>query len=150
MIPTRALREKAMQLLAADAATLAPAVLENVIILVMNDIAPSEETVVGDLDEATFDGYAALDCALGTQPEGLDPANNDSLVDILPAAGMFRWETSGVTNLPQTIYGFALLDSTKATLLACERFEDPVTLTAVNQRVEVGTPQLRQQANSVS
>ena len=150
MIPTLALRQKAMQLLAADTATLAQAANENVMILVMDDFAPSEETVLGDLTEATFDGYAAIDGALGAQPEGLDPANNDSIVDILPAAGMFRWETSGVTNLPMTIYGFALLNAAKNVLYACERFETPVTLTAAGQRVDVPDPKLTQAANSIS
>lgn len=150
MQATLALREKAMQLLAADTATLAQAANENLIVLCMNQIAPDEDTVMADIDEATFDGYAGIDCALGAQVEGLDPANNDSLIDIQPAAGLFRWETTGLTNLPQTIYGFALCNAAKTVLFACELFDEPVTLTAINQRVDVPSATLRQAQGSIT
>jgi hypothetical protein len=150
MIPTLAIREKMAQLLAADTATLAQAANANKMALVMNDLAPSEGTVLSDLTLATFDGNTPIDVGLNTQPEALDPVTSDAIIDFKPPVTGFRWETTGVTNLPQTIYGYALVDNGITTLLACERFDTPITLTATNQRIDIGAPNLRQRANSVS
>lgn len=150
MIPTRAIREKAMQLLAADTATLAPAVNANKMALVMAAFAPSEETVIGDLTLATFDGSTPKDCGVGTQPEGLDPTTGDSVVTLLAPAGGWRWETTGVTNLPQTIFGFALFDNALAVYLGSALLPAPITLTAANQVVSLGDVTLRQLAGSIS
>lgn len=150
MIPTLAIREKAMQLLAADTATLAQAADPNHVVLVKNEFTPGEGAVIGDLTLADFDGSAALECGLGTQPEGLDPANADALITFVPPAGGWRWETTGVTNLPQTIYGFALTNEAETTLFACARLPTPITLTAVNQVVSLGDLTLRQLAGSIS
>lgn len=150
MQATRALREKAMQLLAADTATLAQAANANLIVLCTNQIAPSELMVMADIDEATFDGYAALEVGLNAQPEALDPSNADSIIDLIPPVTGFRWETTGLTNLPQTIYGFALCNQAKTILFAAQLLPAPVTLTGTNQRVDVGAPTLRQGAGSIS
>jgi hypothetical protein len=150
MIPTLALREQAMKLLAADPTTLAPAVNAIHMALVMTQFVPAESTVITDFTLATFDGSTPLDVTVGTQPEGLDPATNDAIIDLSAPIGGFRWETTGVTNLPQTIYGFALIDHANALLLACELLPSPVTLTAVNQRIDVGDARLTQRANSIT
>jgi hypothetical protein len=150
MIPSKALREKMATLLGADTATLAPAANANVIALFMNDISPTEATVLGDLVLSTFDGNAPLEVGLNAQPVALDPANNDAIIDMVPPITGFRWVTSGVTNLPQTIYGYALLTHLNAAYLAAKRLDTPVVLTAVGQRVDIGAPNFRQLANSVS
>jgi hypothetical protein len=150
MIPTLALREKAMKLLAADAATLAPPALANHMWLVMSNFVPAETTVLTDFTLATFDGSTPIDVTVGTQPEGLDPATKDAIIDISPPAGGFRWETTGVTNLPQTIYGYALLDNADAVLLGCGLLDSPITLNAVNERIDIGDVNLRQLANSIN
>lgn len=149
MTPTLALREKAMQLLAADAATLAPATDANVIALVKAAFTPSEQLAAGDLDLADFDGSDPLEGVTGTQPESLDPQTNDSLVDISPPAGGYRWETTGITNLPQTIYGFALFNNDLSTILASELLDVPQVMTAINQSIVVPRPDLRQLAGSI-
>jgi len=150
MQATRALREKMAQLLAEDPDTLAPPADANVIALVMAEFTPSEGTVLGDLTLADFVTSTPLAVVVGTQPEGLDPNNADALITLSPPAGGFRWETTALTNLPQTIYGFALLNDALDTLLACEVLEEPVTLTAVNQVVELGAIGFRQIANSLT
>ena len=118
MIPTLAIREQAMKLLAADTTTLAQAANANVMALVMNNIAPSESIVLADLTLATFDGATPLAIGLGTQAEGLDPATSDALIDFKNPVGGFRWETTGITNLPQTIYAYAVLNAALDTVLA--------------------------------
>ena len=108
MQTTLAVREKAATLLAADATTLAPAADGNEIALVKAAFTPAESNVLADLTFADFDGSAPIVCGTGTQPTGLDPNTNDTLITIKPPAGGFRFATTGITNLPQTIYGFAL------------------------------------------
>jgi len=149
MVPTLALREKAMQLLAADTATLAPAANAKKIALVKVDFPPAETLVFADLDLADFDGSTPLDLGLGTQAEGLNPGTTDAVIDLKLPAGGLRWETTGLTNLPQTIYGWALLDNAGTLLMASGIFEDPITLTAVNERVDVTQAKITQQANSM-
>ena len=149
MVPSLALREAAMALLSADAATLAPVALNNKVFLVKAAFTPSEQSVIGDLTAADFDGSTALLAGLGTQPEALDPLSSDAIIDIKPPATGWRWETTGVTNLPQTIFGYGFMDNAGTTLLACALLSTPVTLTAINQRVELNPPTLRQLAGSI-
>lgn len=137
MQATLALREAAAQLLAADAATLAPVANGNKIALVMADWTPSELTALGDLTFATFDGATPLIAGVGTQAEGLNPNTSDAVITIKVPAGGWRWETTGVTNLPQTIFGFALVDNGIAVLLASAKLPDPIVLTAVNQVINL-------------
>jgi len=150
MTPTLAVREKAMQLLAADAATLAPAALANKMALVMATFNPGESLTLADLTLATFDGATPLDMGIGAQPEALNPGTTDSVIDLEVPAGGLRWETTGTTNLPQTIFGYALLNNAEDTLLASALLEDEVTLTAINQRVEGLDASILHLANSMS
>jgi len=150
MIPTLAIREKAMQLLAADTATLAPAANACKASLIREPFTPLESLALGDLTLADFDGSTALLAGTGTQPEGLDPATSDSIITILAPAGGWRWETTGVTNLPQTIYGVALTDNGITTLFATAALATPITLTATNQVVNLDALTLRQLAGSIT
>lgn len=149
MQTTLALREKAAQLLAADAATLAPAMDANHMVLIKNEFTSSEATAIGSLEFADFDGSTPVAVGTGTQPEGLDPNTSDAIINLKPPAGGFRWETTGVTNLPQTVYGFALTDNAGTTLLATERLQTPILLTAVNQVVNLPVPTIRQLAGTM-
>lgn len=137
MQSTRALREKMAQLLAADATTLAPAADANIVALVMAAFTPGEGMVVGDLTLATFDGSTPLAAGVGTQPEGLDPNTADAIITIKSPVGGWRWETTGVTNLPQTIFGYALLNDDGTVLLGADTLPDTITLTAVNQVIQL-------------
>lgn len=150
MVPVASVAEKAMQLLAADAATLAPAANANEMVLINAAFTPGPALVIGDLSLADFDGSTPLDVGVGTQPEGLDPATGDPIITIKPPAGGWRWETTGVTNLPQTIWGVALTTDNGAALLATALLPVPITLSAVNQVVQLDAQTLRQLAGSIS
>jgi len=149
MIATRALREKMAQLLAADTATLAPATDANLVCLVMATFTPSEQTVAADLTLATFDGSDPIAVELATQEEGLDPLTADAIITLGPPAGGFRWESTGTTDLPQTIYGFALMNEAMTVLLGCQTLPEPVTITAINQVINAGNLNFRQLANTL-
>jgi hypothetical protein len=142
------IREKAAQLLAADASTLAPATDANVIALVKAPIAPGEGLLLIDITLADFDGSTPIDVGTGTQPEALDPNTADAIISLLPPAGGFRFETTGITNLPQTIYGYVLLNNAMTKVYASESLATPITLTAINQVIELGTVHIRQLAGS--
>jgi hypothetical protein len=105
---------------------------------------------LGDLTFADFDGSTPLDVTLGAQAEALDPATNDSVITLSPPVGGWRWVTTGITNLPQTIYGVALMDKTDATVLATEAFPTPIVLTAIDQVVDIGPLELRLIAGSLT
>lgn len=150
MIPTKAVRLQLGELLADDATTLAPAANANELILLKDAFVPTEDLVIGDLTEADFDGYAPIGGAIGTQQAGVDPATGDQIVTNKEPLGGWRWEVTGATNLPQTIYGFALTDSTGATLLASELLAEPITLTAIGDEINVGVAQLRIVAQPIS
>ena len=136
MDATLAIREAMVALLAADAATLAPAADANKIALVMNEINPGEALTFADCTLATFTGATPIAAGTGTQPSGTDSFSGASVISIKVPAGGFRWETTDAVNLPQTIYGFILVDNAVAVLLAAARFDTPITLTAAGQVIE--------------
>lgn len=146
---TLAVRSQAAILLAADTTTLAPAADANKMVLVMAPFTPGEGIGLGDLTLATFDGSTPLLCGLGTQPSGFDPATSDLIIDLKPPVTGFRWETTGLTHLPQTIYGYALLNNAGDTVLAADLLPVPQELVIVNQRIDIGVPYIRQIANTM-
>jgi len=150
MFATKAIRQDAMKLLAADPATLAPAAGGNQMALVMAPITPGEGLTFADLTLATFDGSTPIVCGTGTQPSGEDPFSGAEVVSIKVPAGGFRWETTGLTNLPQVIYGYVLLDNALAVLLASAAFESPITLTEVGQVIEGLTATMQLAPNTVN
>lgn len=150
MKPTRAVRQKAMQLLAANADTLAPATDANTMCLIKNPFTESENIAVGDLTLADFDGSTPLAVVTGAQPEGLDPVSSASIVTLKPPAGGWRWEVTGVTNLPQTIYGIALMNDDQTVVLATKRFPDSIALANAEQVINLGPQLITLAANSMS
>lgn len=142
MLPVKAVRLQLGELLAADATTLAPAMSANKIALVQSAFVPSETLVIGDLTLATFDGSTAKAGATGTQQVGNSPATGDQIITITEPIGGWRWETTGVTNLPQTIYGFALIDNAGAVLLGTALLPTPLTLQEAGQEINLGAVQM--------
>lgn len=143
MLPMIAVREALGTLLAADATTLAPAVNANKVALFMNNVAVTENLVAGDLTPATFTGSTPIAGATGAQQTGIDPVTQEQIVTIKEPVGGWRWATTNTVNLPQTIYGFALYDSTLATLLGAALLPAPITLTAAGQEINLGAVQMR-------
>jgi len=139
MLPIKAVRLQLGELIAADATTLAPPALANIVRLVMAAFAAEENLVVADLTFATFDGSTALAAGLGTQQVGIDPVTLEQIVTIKEPAGGWRFEVTGATNLPQTIFGYALLTDGSAALLAVNQFLEPITLSAIGEEINLGT-----------
>lgn len=137
MIPMKALRLALGELLGADADTLAPATDANQIALIMAVFTPSENLVVGDLTFADFTGSAPIAGATGAQLVGIDPSTLAQVIQIKPPVGGYRWETTDAVGLPQTIYGFALINDAGDALFAVQQFTTPITLQDAGQFVEI-------------
>lgn len=98
---------------------------------------PGPSRVIGDFTEADFDGYAALEAGTGTPQRFLDPVTGLWMVQILEPVGGWNWITTGLTNLPQTIYGCYLTLNDGTTLVGCQRFGTQVVLTTEPQGINI-------------
>lgn len=143
MTPVQILLTAISTAVGADAAKLAGDVS---VCLMTNAFAPGPDTTFIGANEATFDGYAPIVKTAATRPTAFDPATGDRILTIPPPAGGWIWETTGPTNLPQTITGFAVYTGAAGmagTLLACQRLPSNVVLTAADQQVSINDPMLR-------
>lgn len=136
MLPLEALRLQLGELLAADTTTLAPA-SANKIALIAAPFSLTETTLLSSLTLATFTGATPLAGATGAQNVGLDPVTGAQVIQIKPPAGGYRWITGDLVNLPQTIYGYALLDNAGAVLLALAQLPTALTLQVAGQFIEI-------------
>lgn len=97
--------------------------------LFKNNVTVAFATVLADLSEADFDGYAqigpldwALGSVVGTAWQMIDSTTR-------------QWTVSGGTNLPETIYGYFITDGTY--IIACESLATPIVLTAIGQVIQI-------------
>lgn len=138
MLPMKPVRKQLGELLGADATTLAPAANANKIALIKAAFVPEENMVPANVTLADFDGSDPLLAAVGAQQVGIDPATGAQIITIKEPAGGWRWETTGLTNLPQTIYGYGLFSNDMATLLGLALLPAPVQLSEVGQEINLG------------
>lgn len=150
MIPTREIRNLAMELLSADTGSLA-AGTANKIHLFANNATPAESSVLADFTPATFAGSAAIAGVAGAQPEGYNPTTDASEILIAPPAGGYKWICATDPASPEDIYGFYLTDNAGAVLLGAERFADaPRTISSAGQIIELDAVKLSLLPNSIS
>lgn len=150
MFPSQLIIERSMILLGQDTLTLNQTTDVLKLALIQAPFAPGPTLAVADVDLADFDGSSPKLCDAGALPESLDPQNGDVLLDVRPDAGGFLFEVTGTSNLPQTIYGWAILNNDLSVLYGSEMLAAPITLTAVNQSLEIGRVTLRLPAGSLS
>lgn len=136
MNPTTALLDALATMLATDPATLAHATNPCKVHLAKNAFNSTPTTVLADLVEADFDGYAALAAGLGAQQMFVDPTSGQRVVQMQEPAGGWHWETTGTTALPQTIFGAYLTNTAGTVLYGTHRFPDGVTLNGNNEAVD--------------
>lgn len=126
-------------LLGADTGVLAEATPFVQVFLIKEAFTEDVALVMGDLVEADFDGYAALHAASAATQVFIDPVTGKWTLQVREPAGGWHWATSGLTNLPQTIYGFGLADAAGTVLWGVHRFasDEEVLLQIVGQGVDV-------------
>jgi hypothetical protein len=99
-----------------------------------------ENLVAGGFSYANFAGNANLPIGLNDQQVGIDPASLQQLITLVPPAGGWRWETTGLGNLPQTIYGFVVVTNPSvgpSVLIGMQTFLNPVHLSEAGQEIVI-------------
>lgn len=111
---------------------------------------PSLDMVIGDVTLANF--VTSTNLTQSAQANvSIDPATGDRILVLKPPAGGWVWYVTAGTNLPQTIYGFILMNAALSGLVAVsEPLETPVELTAIGQYVDAGELSFRIPMGSVS
>lgn len=143
MVPTQVMLNSVATAIATDTTTLA-AVLFLKVFLVKAAFTPGGNLVVGDLTAADFAGSTPIANTSAVMLKYLDPATGEWIIEVPPPVGGWHWQTtSGVTNLPQTIYGYACVDSTSAILYGTELLPAPLLLNANAQGVDVPAVRFR-------
>jgi len=139
MFPMRLLTDEIGELLAASEPLL-QAVNENIVRLIIAPFALEQGLEPGDLTFADFDGSTALEVvAAADMAVGFDPLTGEQVITINEPAGGWRWEVTGLTNLPQTVYGFALLTAASAAVIGVQALDTPIPLTEVGQEINLGS-----------
>jgi len=137
MQPTDYIFNQLAALLAADTGTLAPATLPPQLVPVKAPFTPGVGLVVGALTLADFATSTAISTIVGSQNAVQNPLTFERMVEMKIPAGGWRWTVTALTNLPQTIYGVALLDNTLAIVYGAALLPTPILLTTVGQVVEI-------------
>lgn len=105
--------------------------------LYSNDYTPHRESLLADLTEATFSGYA---------PVALDPADwsapvtTGGVAQTVHGPGVYSWVASSGT---QDVYGYYVTDETDSYLLWAERYPSPVAVSATVPAVVFSLMRLR-------
>lgn len=107
-------------------------VAEDKVGLYTNVISPSHLTVIGDLTEPTFTGYAQQSLTLDTANAYLDPATNASFVD----GGDLLFIATAVPT-PEDIQGWFIVNDAGTELHAISPFASPVPIMNPGQGVHV-------------
>lgn len=142
MLPMLAVRLQLGNLLAADSTTLAPATSPNKIALVVAPFALSENLTASALTLGSTNGLTPIAGVAGAQTVGLDPTTQQQKILIKSPAGGYQWVTSGSFSGAITVYGFALLDTTLATLLAAALLPTPINVDAAGYLIDIDPVEL--------
>jgi len=105
------------------------------VMLVKEPFTPNLGLALGDLTPTNFDGY--VEKGPETVEWGNDPNTSYPVITLTPPAGGWHWETASTDDLPQTIYGWAVYDGATSVMLGSELFDDPPSLDAANQIVDI-------------
>lgn len=149
MLPTTALLERMADLLGADTVTLAAPTTFVEVHLAKNAFTPTPDLVIGDITEADFDGYAPLSAASAATQVFVDPSTGDIILQVREPAGGWNFQTTGITNLPQDIYGYVLTDAAGAVVHGSEVLDAPVHLDGAGQGFDLPNVRFRLNAGAM-
>lgn len=149
MTPSAALQLQIATLIAHDTTTLANATALH-IHLAIAAFVPTPQLDPTTLVEATFAGYAPIDPTAGNQLVYTDPVSGLITVELAAPAGGWHFQTTGTSNLPQTVYGWWVTDHTDAVLYGSGLLDTPVPLTLSGQGFDIPNPKFAFAANSPS
>lgn len=86
----------------------------------VNDIVPGKTSIVAELTEGSYDGYAKVALTFGApkRDENGQIGMDSNLATFRPTSG----------DVPQTVYGYFITDSGGTHLLGGAKLESPITL----------------------
>jgi len=150
MVPTQVMLNAVAAEIKADTTVLANS-LFLLVALVIAPFVPGAGIVLADLTLATFTGYAAIANTSAVILAYTDPATGEWIIEVPTPAGGWHWQViTNTTNLPQTVYGFALLDNTGAIVYGTALLPAPVLLNAIGQGLDVPAVTFRLSAAALS
>jgi len=150
MLPTLTLLERMADLIGADTVTLAAPTTFVEIHLSQTAFTPTPTLVIGDLTPPTFDGYAPLSAGSAATQVFVDPATGDIMIQMMEPLGGWNFQTTGTTDLPQTIYGFALTDTAGAVVHGSQLLDTPVVIDGTGQGFNIPNINFRLNAGAMS
>jgi len=111
---------------------------DNKLHLMKNNPAISAATVIGDLTEANFGGYAAK-AATAAAAVFTDPVTGNTIIRIPDPAGGWAFAATGTppANSPQDIYGAYVTNAAGDKLLGVAKFSSPITINTAGQLIDV-------------
>jgi hypothetical protein len=150
VIPTQTMLDAVAKEIATDVTVLAnPLFL--MIALVAAPFVPGANLTVGSLTLASFTGSTPLANTSATMLRYTDPATGEWLVEVPPPSGGWHWQViTNLSNLPQTIYGYALIDNTGAVLYGTNLLPTPIVLNAIGQGIDIPNVNFRVSALALS
>jgi len=149
MVPTQVMLDSVAKEIATDTSVLAAALFLQ-IFLIKAPFTPGPTLTVAGLTQADFAGSTALANTSATMLKYKDSSTGEWLVEVPPPAGGWHWQTtSEVTNLPQSIYGWGLMDSTGAVLYGTSLFPAPILLNDISQGVDIPAVNFRLSASAL-
>jgi len=138
VIPVKDFITAAGVAIGADTSWLAQPTTFVAVALIKLPFTPSPARVLGDLTLADFTGSTPLHAASAATQVTSDPFSGSVVLQVREPAGGWHWVTGDAVNLPQTIYGYALLSSDLATLIATAALNTPIPLTGAGQGIDIG------------
>lgn len=142
MQPTRELWRKCADLLAADTTGLASATAMHLHIF-SNPVTVSLDMQLTDFVECTFTGSGALNAGTGVQPDFYDAGDGLLTILIKEPAGGWTWTCTVDPVAPENVYGCFLTDNADAVLLGAFLLDNPVTILAAGQGLNVARVTLK-------
>lgn len=139
--PTGAVKDTAVSAIAEAEMAFNPAAgSELTIAPVKNNVTFGDNTLFADIELADFTGADPIECGAGTPDSLINPINGRRQLRLVEPAGGFQWQTDDDANLPQTIYGYALLNNAGDSLKGYLELETPIELTARKQVIDCAQP----------
>ena len=143
MTPTSSLLAAVAGAIANDTSALAQATFVHVY-LVKSPFVPGINLTVADLTKADFAGAGSKATTVAAAQAFQDPATNEWIIQVNEPVSGWHWQTTdGTTNLPQTIYGYALTNTGETTLWGTALLDTPALLNAAGQGIDVAQVRFR-------
>jgi len=121
------------------------------VVPIKSPYTPEIGLLLGDIELADFTPVGDLQITQSAVPNAsVDPETGDPMLTVVPPVGGWYWETADAVNLPQLIYGYAVINAAGDTLVAVtDPLPDPITLEAAGESLNAGILTFRLPLNSI-